>query len=306
MNFKTNTSKLRKITKQDSVRQLKIIRQITQRTDESISRYFQDVNKYPIITAEEEAELSARIREGDQYALEKLVVSNLRFVISVAKQYQNQGLSFSDLISEGNLGLVKAAKRFDETRGFKFISYAVWWIRQSIMQAISDQTRIVRLPFNRISSINKIKKAIPYLEQEFERAPSNIEIAEYIDLTSEEVKFANNISKRQVSFDKPLSLDNDNNSSLYDVVQTGNVPAPDTNILKESVVTNIDRALKKLTKREADILTMSFGLGGTPIYSLNDIAMECDMSSERVRQIRAKGLIKLKTLLKGKSAFLEY
>ncbi len=288
------------------MRQLKITKQITQRTDESISRYFQEINKYPMITAEEEVELTVRIRNGDADALEKLVVANLRFVISVAKQFQNRGLSFSDLVNEGNLGLVKAAKRFDETRGFKFISYAVWWIRQSIIQAISDQTRIVRLPLNRLSSINKITKAIPYLEQEFEREPTDAEIADYLELTSDEVETANNIKKRQVSFDMPLAQDGDNEFSLYDFVQTGNIPSPDNNIMKESVITNINRALNKLSKREASILTMSFGLSGTPIYSLRDIALKYDMSSERVRQIRSGGLFKLKTLLKGNYAFLEY
>jgi RNA polymerase primary sigma factor len=288
------------------VRQLKISKQITQRTDESINRYFQEINKYSMISAEEEVELSVRIRNGDSDALNKLVVSNLRFVISVAKQYQNQGLSFSDLINEGNLGLVKAAGKFDETRGFKFISYAVWWIRQSMVQAISDQTRIVRLPLNRLSSINKIARAIPFLEQEFQREPTESEIAEYLDLTSDEVKLANNIKKRQVSFDMPLSPDTSNEFSLYDLVQTGNVPSPDNNILKESVLTNISRALSKLSKREAEVLTMSFGLSGTTIFSLNDMAMKYDMSSERIRQIRSKGLYKLKVLLKGKYAFIEY
>jgi len=288
------------------VRQLKITKQITQRTDESINRYFQEINKYAMITAEEEVELTVRIRNGDSDALNKLVVSNLRFVISVAKQYQNQGLSFPDLINEGNLGLVKAATKFDETRGFKFISYAVWWIRQSMVQAISDQTRIVRLPLNRLSSINKITHAISYLEQEFQREPTETEIAEHLDLTNDEVKMANDIKKRQVSFDMPLSPDGNNEFSLYDLVQTGNVPSPDTNILNESVLTNVSRALSKLSKREAEILTMSFGLCGTPIYSLNDMALKYEMSSERIRQIRSKGLYKLKTLLKGKYAFLEY
>jgi len=259
-----------------------------------------------MITAEEEVELSVRIKNGDSDALEKLVVSNLRFVISVAKQYQNQGLSFPDLINEGNLGLVKAAKKFDETRGFKFISYAVWWIRQSMVQAISDQTRIVRLPLNRISSINKISKASSSLEQEFQREPTDNEVAEYLDLTNEEVKLANDIKTRQISFDMPLSHDSNNEFSLYDVVQTGNVPTPDNNILNESVLINVNRALSKLTIREAEILTMSFGLCGTPMYSLNDMALKYDMSSERIRQIRSKGLFKLKTLLKGKYSFLEY
>lgn len=288
------------------MRQLKITKQITQRTDESINRYFQEINKYSMITAEEEVELSVRIRNGDSEALNKLVVANLRFVISVAKQYQNQGLSFPDLINEGNLGLVRAAGKFDETRGFKFISYAVWWIRQSMVQAISDQTRIVRLPLNRLSSINKITNAIPYLEQELQREPTDTEIAEYLDLTNDEVKLANNIKRRQVSFDMPLSPDKSNEFSLYDLVQTGNIPSPDNDSLKESVITNITRALNKLSKREAEVLTMSFGLCGTPIFSLNDMALKYNMSSERIRQIRSKGLCKLKTLLKGKYAFLEY
>jgi RNA polymerase primary sigma factor len=287
------------------MRQLKITKQIAQRTEESISRYFQEINKYPMITAEEEVDLTVSIRNGDSGALEKLVVANLRFVISVAKQFQNRGLSFADLINEGNLGLVKAAKKFDETRGFKFISYAVWWIRQSIIQAISDQTRIVRLPLNRLSSINKITKAIPYLEQEYEREPTDAEIAEYLDMTNDEVNLANNIKKRQISFDKPLSNDGTEEFSLYDFIQTGNIPSPDASIMKESVITNINRVLSKLTKREAAILTMSYGLCGIPIYSLHDIALKYEMSSERVRQIRTRGLFKLRNMLKGNYAFLE-
>ena len=246
-----------------------------------------------------------RIRNGDSVALEKLVVANLRFVISVAKQFLNQGLSFADLINEGNLGLIKAAHKFDETRGFKFISYAVWWIRQSIIQAISEQTRIVRLPLNRLSSIIKVTRAISYLEQELEREPTDAEIAEYLDLSKDEVKLANDIKRRQVSFDMPLSQDGDNEFSLYDIVQTGNIPSPDSNIMKESVKTNINRALNKLTQREAAILTMSFGLSSSPIYTLHDMALKYDMSSERIRQIRSRGLFKLKNLLKGNYAFLE-
>ena len=288
------------------MRQLRITKQITQRTDESISRYFQEISKYSMISAEEEVALSVRIREGDEVAFEKLVIANLRFVISVAKQYQNQGLSFSDLINEGNLGLVKAAKKFDETRGFKFISYAVWWIRQSIIQAISDQTRIVRLPLNRLSSINKITKAISSLEQEFEREPSDSEIAEYLDLSNDEVKLVNDIKKRQVSFDMPLSHEGDSDFSLYDFVQTGNVPSPEAGILQESMETNIQRALSKLSEKEADILIMSFGLCGTEINSLHDIALKYGISSERIRQIKTKGLLKLKHMLKDRHAFLEY
>jgi len=288
------------------MRQLRITRQITQRTEESINRYFQEVDKYPLISAEEEVELTVRIRNGDDDALEKLVVANLRFVISVAKQFINQGLSFPDLINEGNLGLMKAAKRFDETRGFKFISYAVWWIRQSIIQAISEQTRIVRLPLNRLSSINKIRKIIPYLEQELEREPTDLEIAEYLDMASDDVKLANRLKERQVSFDKSVSQDGSSEATLYDFVQTDDMPSPDDNIMKESLSTNINRALNKLSSKEAEILFLSYGLGDTPVYSLQDIAVKYQMSSERIRQIRNRGLFKLRKLLDGKYAFMDY
>lgn len=287
------------------MRQLKISKQITQRSEGSINRYFQDINKYQMISTEEEVDLTQRIRKGDAAALEKLVVANLRFVISVAKQYQNQGLSFPDLINEGNMGLVKAAGKFDETRGFKFISYAVWWIRQSIVQALSDQTRVVRLPLNRITSINKIKKAIPHLVQEFEREPTDMEIADHLGISSDEVSRVNDMKKTQVSFDMPLSNDGSNDFSLYDVVQTEGMSSPDDLVMKESVSTNVSRALSKLTTREASVLTMSFGLGGTQSCSLNDIALKYDMTSERVRQIRSRGLYKLKVMLKDKYAFLE-
>jgi RNA polymerase primary sigma factor len=288
------------------MRQLKITKQITQRSEESINRYFQEISKYSIITAEDEVDLTVRIRAGDAIALEKLVVANLRFVVSVAKQYQNQGLSFSDLINEGNVGLVKAAKKFDETRGFKFISYAVWWIRQSIIQAISEQTRIVRLPLNKLSSINKIRRAIPFLEQEFEREPNNDELAEYLDLSNEEVTQANSIKNKQISFDKPLSSNEESDFSLYDIIQTGNVPSPDNDALEESLVTNIKRALSKLSTRESSVLIKSFGLFNTPIYSLQDIADEYNMSSERIRQIKTRGLEKLKSIMKGNYSLLEF
>ncbi|HKL08074.1 MAG TPA: RNA polymerase sigma factor RpoD/SigA [Bacteroidales bacterium] len=287
------------------MRQLKITKQITLRNEASINCYFQDISKYTILTADEEVELSVRIRNGDSDALDKLVLSNLRFVVSVAKQYQNHGLSFSDLINEGNVGLVIAAKKFDETRGFKFISYAVWWIRQSIMQAISNQNRIVRLPINRLSSINKISGAIPYLEQQLEREPTEAELANYLDLSNDEVKTANHIKKRQASFDKPIANESDSEFSLYDLVQTGDIPSPDNNLLQESLTTNISRALKKLTPREAEILTMSFGLFDSQVYSLHDMAVIYNMSSERIRQIRRRGLIRLKSLLKGKYSFLD-
>ena len=199
------------------MRQLKITRQITQRTEASINRYFQEISNYPMISTDKEVELSVQIRNGDQDALHRLVVANLRFVISVAKQFQNQGLSFPDLINEGNLGLLRAAKRFDETRGFKFISYAVWWIRQAILQAISEHTRVVRLPLNRLSSINKISKAIPYLEQELEREPTDDEIAEYLEMPNNDVNIANKIKNRHISFDKPLSQDGNDEFNLYDL-----------------------------------------------------------------------------------------
>ncbi len=287
------------------MRQLKITKQITQRSEASVSRYFQEINKYQMITAEEEVELSVRIRKGDTDALEKLVVANLRFVISVAKQYQNQGLSFPDLINEGNVGLVKAASKFDETRGFKFISYAVWWIRQSIIQAISEQTRTVRLPLNRLSSINKISKAIPYLEQQFEREPTDAELANFLEIREEEVKRANDVKKRQVSFDKPIAHDGNSEATLYEVVQNSNIPSPDNIVMKESNELNISRALKKLTEKEAEIISLTYGLNNIEAQTLYDIALKFDMSSERVRQIRSGALNKLKRIMSGKSAFQE-
>jgi RNA polymerase primary sigma factor len=258
-----------------------------------------------MLTADEEVALTVRIKQGDKVALEKLVLANLRFVVSVAKQYQNQGLSFPDLINEGNYGLVKAATKFDETRGFKFISYAVWWIRQSIIQAISNQTRIVRLPINRVTSISKITKAIPYLEQEFEREPTDSEIAEHLNLLSDEVKVANHIKKKQVSFDKPLTQNDTDELSLYDIVQTDNIPPPDYQMMQESLTKNIQRVLSKLTTREADIITMSFGLGNTSVHTLHDIAMHFNMTTERIRQIRSYALLKLKELLKEKTAIFD-
>jgi RNA polymerase primary sigma factor len=232
------------------------------------------------------------------------VLANLRFVISVAKQYQNQGLSLPDLINEGNIGLVKAARLFDASRGFKFISYAVWWIRQSIVQAISDQTRIVRLPLNRIAAINKIKKAIPYLEQLYERDPTEDEVASYLEIKNEKVRTANRIKNRQVSFDVPLGGDKDDNFSLYDTVQNESMSPPDGVLMNESLIINIRRALAKLNNREAAILNMSFGLDGHSTWSLQDIADKYGMSSERVRQIRNDGLSKLKLLLQDNEEFL--
>lgn len=287
------------------MRQLKITQQITQRNDQSTARYFQDINKYALITAEEEVSLSVRIRNGDTVALEKLVVANLRFVVSVAKQYQNQGLSFADLINQGNLGLVKAATKFDETRGFKFISYAVWWIRQSIMEAISEHTRIVRLPLNRVSSINKISKAIPFLEQQLEREPTSSEIADYMKIPLEEVETAYSVKKKQISFDMPLMHDGESDFSLYDIVQNEDFPAPDNHLIDESMRTDIQRAIGKLTEREAGVLTMSYGLNNSVTCSIIDIAGFYGTTTERIRQIKNSALVKLRNLLKLKNEYAQ-
>ena len=259
-----------------------------------------------MISPEEEVVLARRIRDGDDEALEKLVLANLRFVISVAKQYQDRGLSLPDLINEGNLGLVHAARRFDETRGFKFISYAVWWIRQSMIQAISNHTRIVRLPINQLSRISKIQKAIPLLEQTFEREPTQEEIAGFLDLTDAEVNQSHHIQKRQVSLDSPITNESENDFSLYDVIQKENLPSPDNGLLRESDEINIHRVLSKLSERESGIITRSFGLNGEKVHSLHDLAMEYHMTSERVRQIRSTALGKMKSLLRGNDTFLEF
>lgn len=279
------------------MRQLVITKQLTPRNEDSINRYFNDISNFPRVSAEEEVELAASISKGDSIALEKLVLANLRFVISVAKQYQNQGLSLPDLINEGNIGLVKAARLFDASRGFKFISYAVWWIRQSIVQAISDQTRIVRLPLNRVAAINKIKKAIPYLEQVLEREPTDDEVAVFLDINNENVETANRIKKRQVSFDTPLSGEHDSGFSLYDTIPNDKTFSPDTTLMNESLIINLKRALAKLHHREAAILSLSFGLDNKKPWSLQDIAARYKMSSERVRQIRSNGLSRLKKML---------
>ena len=280
------------------MRQLVITKQITNRQDDSINRYFHDINKYSLLSAEEEVELTVRIRQGDILALERLVTSNLRFVVSVAKQYQNKGISFPDLINEGNLGLVTAAHKYDETRGFKFISYAVWWIRQGIIQAISQQSRIVRLPLNKIASINKITKVLPQLEQEFQREPTDAEIAHLIDVSEEEVSNSNRIKKYQLSFDAPLSSSADDDMNLYDVIHSSNIPQPDTNLIHESLRQEINMALTKLTEREANIIKMTYGLNNTPALSLYEISHELRISTERVRQIRQHGIVKLRRNLR--------
>jgi RNA polymerase primary sigma factor len=280
------------------MRQLKITKQVTNRETASLDKYLQEIGKVDLITADMEVELAQKIKAGDQIALEKLTKANLRFVVSVAKQYQNQGLTLPDLINEGNLGLIKAAKRFDETRGFKFISYAVWWSRQSILQALAEQSRIVRLPLNKIGSINKINKAFARLEQENERPPSAEEIAKELDMTVSDVKGSMKISGRHVSMDAPLI--EGENSNLYDVLNSGESPNPDKSLLHESLKIEILRALETLTPREADVLRLYFGLGDTLPMTLEEIGETFDLTRERVRQIKEKAIRRLKHTSRSK------
>jgi len=280
------------------VRQLKITKQVTNRETASLDKYLQEIGKVDLITAEEEVELAQRIKAGDRVALEKLTKANLRFVVSVAKQYQNQGLSLPDLINEGNLGLIKAAQRFDETRGFKFISYAVWWIRQSILQALAEQSRIVRLPLNKIGSINKINKAYALLEQEHERAPSAEEISEVLDMSEGDVKESMKNSGRHVSMDAPLVEGEDSN--LYDVLNIGESPSPDVQLMIESLRVEIERALQTLTPREADLIRLYFGLNGQHPMTLEEIGETFDLTRERVRQIKEKAIRRLKHTSRSK------
>ena len=280
------------------MRQLKITKQVTNRETASLDKYLQEIGKVDLITAEEEVELAQRIKAGDQIALEKLTKANLRFVVSVAKQYQNQGLTLPDLINEGNLGLIKAAKRFDETRGFKFISYAVWWIRQSILQALAEQSRIVRLPLNKIGSFNKINKTYAFLEQAHERAPSAEEIAKELDMTINDVKESLKNSGRHVSMDAPLVEGEDSN--LYDVLNSGESPNPDRTLLHESLKTEIERALETLTPREADVVRLYFGLGDQHAMTLEEIGETFDLTRERVRQIKEKAIRRLKHTSRSK------
>lgn len=280
------------------MRQLKITKQVTNRETASLDKYLQEIGKVDLITADEEVELAQRIREGDQIALEKLTKANLRFVVSVAKQYQNQGLSLPDLINEGNLGLIKAAQRFDETRGFKFISYAVWWIRQSILQALAEQSRIVRLPLNKIGSINKINKAYASIEQEEERAPSASEIAKFLDMSESDVKESQRNSGRHVSMDAPLVEGEDSN--LYDVLRSGESPNPDKGLLNASLSIEIERALETLTPREADVIRLYFGLENKQSLTLEEIGERFDLTRERVRQIKEKAIRRLKHASRSK------
>ncbi|HEX9509549.1 MAG TPA: RNA polymerase sigma factor RpoD/SigA [Puia sp.] len=275
------------------MRQLKITKSITNRESQSLEKYLQEIGKVELISPEEEVKLAIRIKQGDQKALDKLTKANLRFVVSVAKQYQNQGLSLPDLINEGNLGLIKAAQRFDETRGFKFISYAVWWIRQSILQALAEQSRIVRLPLNKVGLTNRIQKAYSHLEQEFEREPSAEELAELLELDIEEVSSTLGISARHISMDTPLSEGEDN--TLLDVMENPNAERAETNIEhKESLKQEIDRSLRTLTERQKEVICFFFGIGVDHPMSLEDIGDKFNLTRERVRQIKDKAITKLR------------
>jgi len=275
-----------------NMRQLKITKSITSRDSASLEKYLADISKEEMISPDEEIVLAKKIREGDEAALDRLTRANLRFVVSVAKQYQNQGLTLPDLINEGNLGLIKAAKRFDETRGFKFISYAVWWIRQSIMQAISEHARIVRLPVNQLGSLTKINKAFTKLEQEYEREPSLEELAEITDLTVDKISDAFRISTRQISVDAPLLNGEDN--SLLDVIQNKEVEQADTIMMNHSLKKEIERSLNILDEKERDVISLFFGLDSEEPYTLEEIGEKYDLSRERVRQIKEKALKKLR------------
>lgn len=274
-----------------SMRQLKITKSITNRESASLDKYLQEIGKEDLITVEEEVELAQRIRKGDQEALEKLTKANLRFVVSVAKQYQNQGLSLPDLINEGNLGLIKAAEKFDETRGFKFISYAVWWIRQSILQALAEQSRIVRLPLNQVGSLNKINKAFARFEQEHERTPSPEELANALDLPKEKVSDTLRVSGRHVSVDAPFADGEDN--SLLDVLVNADSPNADRGLINESLGTEVERALATLTDREKDIIKYFFGIGCSEM-TLEEIGEKFGLTRERVRQIKEKAIRRLR------------
>ena len=280
------------------MRQLKIIKQITNRESESLEKYFQEIGKVELITAEMEVELAKRIKEGDEIALEKLTKANLRFVVSVAKQYQNSGLSLGDLINEGNVGLIKAAKRFDETRGFKFISYAVWWIRQSIMQALAEQSRIVRIPLNRVGSLNKINRTFSELEQKYQREASNHEVADVLNVSIEDVDKALSTGRRHISVNAPLVSGEDN--SLLDVLDNME-ETPDSTLMIESLRGQIERALSTLTEKERNVIVYYFGLSGTQAKSLEEIAHQLNLTRERVRQIKEKALRRLRTTSRSKS-----
>jgi RNA polymerase primary sigma factor len=278
---------------------LKITKQFTNRESQSLDKYLQEIGKVDLLTPDEEIELAIRIKKNDQIALEKLVKANLRFVVSVAKQYQNQGLSLGDLINEGNLGLIKAAKRFDETRGFKFISYAVWWIRQSILQALAEQSRIVRLPLNRVGALNKIGKAYSNLEQEFEREPSAVELAQELDMDISEVSDTLKISGRHVSMDAPFAQGEENR--LLDILENEDQPSPDHSLMSESLKSEIERALSTLSEREAEVIKLYFGLNKEHSLTLEEIGEKFNLTRERVRQIKEKAIRRLRHASRSKN-----
>ncbi|AWN81702.1 MAG: RNA polymerase sigma factor RpoD/SigA [Candidatus Cardinium sp.] len=274
------------------MRQLKISKQITNRENQSLDKYLQEIGKVPLLSADEEVALSKRIKMGDRAAFERLTNANLRFVVSVAKQYQNQGLSLSDLINEGNLGLIKSAQRFDEKRGFKFISYAVWWIRQSILQALAEQARIVRLPLNRIGSLSKISRTFAHLEQKYEREPTVEELAEFLEIDAEEVRDALKMAGRPISVDAPFVQGEEN--SLLDVLESDVEKKPDSELMNDSLCKEIQRALVVLSARERDVLSYYFGLNSTEILTLEEIGARFGLTRERVRQVKEKAVKKLK------------
>ncbi|NOX18465.1 MAG: sigma-70 family RNA polymerase sigma factor [Chlorobi bacterium] len=280
---------------------MKITKQFTNRESQSLDRYLQEIGKVNLITSEEEIELALRIKKGDQTALDKLTKANLRFVVSVAKQYQNKGLSLNDLINEGNLGLIKAAKKFDETRGFKFISYAVWWIRQSIMQAIADQSRMVRLPLNRVGALTKIGKAASALEQELERKPTPEEIAQELEMSVEDVAYALKHAGRHVSMDAPISQGDDSKSSLLDLLSNNEQPQPDKTLLEDSLKRDIESALSTLSEREAQVIKLYFGLDNEHAATLEEIGEMLNLTRERVRQIKEKALLRLRHASRSKN-----
>ncbi len=280
------------------MRQLRITKSITNRESQSLEKYLSEIGREPLITAAEEVLLARRIKNGDQDALSKLTKANLRFVVSVAKQYQSQGLSLPDLINEGNLGLIKAATRFDETRGFKFISYAVWWIRQSILQAIAEQARIVRLPLNQVGSLGRISKAFSKLEQEFEREPSAEEIAEILDVPLDKISDTIKVSGRHVSMDAPFSTNEE--SSLLDIMENPDSPKADFILMNESLKKEIDRSLSTLTERERDVVKLFFGIGEAHNFTMDEIGMRFNLSRERVRQIKEKAIRRLRNTARCK------
>lgn len=282
------------------MRQLKITQQITNRETASLDKYLTEIGREDLITAEEEVELARRIKEGDQAALAKMVRANLRFVVSVSKQYQNQGLSLPDLINEGNLGLIKAAQRFDETRGFKFISYAVWWIRQSILQALAEQARIVRLPLNKIGNINKINRAYAKLEQEFEREPTADELAATLEMQEKDVKQNIKNNRRHLSMDAPLPGSDEDDRNMYDLMEGETEHNPESTLINESLRREIERSLATLSHREADVIKLYFGLTGKHPLTLEEIGELFDLTRERVRQIKEKGIRRLRHTSRSK------